>query len=257
MLHAPQAFWLLAIVVDLVGSTDHSKSPIIPMFAFWQCAAVAFLLAFRAPVLGRAEESGHGRHGHVEDEHDHHGHPGSHGAHGAHSAHDEGHHGHSSQAATATNRWSEPKIDWWLGAYASAILMSVLSFAGVALMIPLRIPRMRAVVEYCSLTFAATVLVADAFIHLLPHALEGADHETMTAVGIAATLGGLSILTIPGMVEWHHRGHGHGVHAYGIANLVTEVMHNFDQFCGWHCVGHCLENQHCCRHSGHNSSGCA
>lgn len=32
--------------------------------------------------------------------------------------------------------------------------------------------RIGAVVEYCSLTFAATVLVADALVHLLPHALE-------------------------------------------------------------------------------------
>jgi hypothetical protein len=32
--------------------------------------------------------------------------------------------------------------------------------------------RIGAVVEYCSLAFSATVLVADALIHLLPHALE-------------------------------------------------------------------------------------
>eukprot|EP00913_Durusdinium_trenchii_P002718 g2515.t2 len=94
-------------------------------------------------------------------------------------------------------------------------------------------------VEYSSLTFAATVLVADALVHLLPHALEGADHETMTTVGIAATAGCLAIMSIPELVEWHH-GHRHEkksaedaegqephVHAYGIANLVTEMLHNF------------------------------
>lgn len=157
-----------------------------------------------------------------QDEHDHgrDDHRGEHGEHGEHASH--GGHGHEAHGM-------EVRHQWWLPAYASAGLMSILSFAGAALMIPLRMPRIGAVVEYCSLAFSATVLVADALIHLLPHALEGADHGTMTAVGIAATAGCLAILTIPGLVEWHHRGHEHSheVHAYGIANLVTEMMHNF------------------------------
>lgn len=122
---------------------------------------------------------------------------------------------------------------WWFWAYASALVMSAISFAGVGLLVFLQIPRLGAVVEYSCLAFAATVLVADALIHLLPHALEGADHGTMSSVGISATVGCLAILAVPEVIEWHnHRhdgAHGHGpqVHAYGWANLVTEMLHNF------------------------------
>eukprot|EP00434_Breviolum_minutum_P017248 symbB.v1.2.015226.t1/scaffold1133.1/size135993/2 len=64
------------------------------------------------------------------------------------------------------------QLQWWIPAYASALVMSILSFAGAMLVIPLRIERVALMVEYSSLTFAATVLVADALVHLLPHALE-------------------------------------------------------------------------------------
>jgi len=125
------------------------------------------------------------------------------------------------------------KQPWWFWAYASAVVMSAISFAGVALLVFLQIPRLGAVVEYSCLAFAATVLVADALIHLLPHALEGADHGAMSSVGISATVGCLAILAVPEVIEWHHHrhdgAHGHGpqVHAYGWANLVTEMLHNF------------------------------
>ncbi|CAE7354363.1 unnamed protein product [Symbiodinium natans] len=93
--------------------------------------------------------------------------------------------------------------------YASALVMSLISFAGVGLLVFLQIPRFGAVVEYCCLAFAATVLVADALIHLLPHALEGADHDTMSAVGVSATVGCLAILAIPEVCEWRHQHHDH------------------------------------------------
>lgn len=121
-------------------------------------------------------------------------------------------------------------------AYLSALGMSVLSFVGIALLVLLKIPMLSGMVEYSCLAFAGTVLVADALIHLLPHALEGADHASSTAVGLCGVLGCMTILIVPEALCWHH-GHGHGpddghahtghVQAYGYANLATEMLHNF------------------------------
>jgi len=119
--------------------------------------------------------------------------------------------------------------DRWFWAYASAFGMSILSFVGVAMLVLLNIPKLSAVVEYTCLAFAGTVLVADALLHLLPHSLEGADHGEMTSVGLCAVLGCLAILAIPEALDLHH-GHAHDakqVEAYGYANLVTEMLHNF------------------------------
>ncbi|CAJ1393919.1 unnamed protein product [Effrenium voratum] len=200
------------------------------------------------------EQGAHAAHGHDAHEHDAHGHDAhKHDAHGhdahkhdahGHDVHEHDVHGHNAHSAEDGASLPEVLISFtafakplhashrWLCAYASALVMSAISFAGAALLVLLRMPKLGPVVEYCSLTFAATVLVADALVHLLPHALEGADHGTMTSVGIAATVGCLGILAVPELCEPHqHKGdcheHHDQVHAYGIANLVTEMMHNF------------------------------
>jgi len=122
----------------------------------------------------------------------------------------------------------------WLWAYAAALGMSAISFVGVAMLVFLNIPQLSVVVEYSCLAFAGTVLVADALVHLLPHSLEGADHDEMASIGVCAVAGCLAILAIPELLENH--GHAHGgenhdhtdhVQAYGYANLVTEMLHNF------------------------------
>jgi len=123
----------------------------------------------------------------------------------------------------------------WMWAYLSALAMSAISFVGVFLLLLLNIPKLSGIVEYSCLAFAGTVLVADALVHLLPHALEGADHAAMQSVGLCAVFGCMSILSIPEVLGQH--GHGHGpddghdhkgqVQAYGYANLVTEMLHNF------------------------------
>eukprot|EP00927_Polykrikos_kofoidii_P054364 TRINITY_DN4878_c0_g1_i2.p1 TRINITY_DN4878_c0_g1~~TRINITY_DN4878_c0_g1_i2.p1 ORF type:complete len:490 (+),score=45.70 TRINITY_DN4878_c0_g1_i2:82-1551(+) len=123
----------------------------------------------------------------------------------------------------------------WRQAYAAALGMSVLSFVGVCLLAVLNVPAMGIVVEYTCLAFAATVLVADALVHLLPHALEGADHATMTAVGLSGVAGCFLVLIVPEACTWHHHtdchGHSHDdagkIQPYGVANLVVEMLHNF------------------------------
>jgi len=105
--------------------------------------------------------------------------------------------------------------------------MSAVSFTGVLLLGFLQMPSLGAIVEYTCLAFAGAVLVADALLHLLPHALEGASHEDMTGVGLSAVAGAFSLLVVPELCEWHRHKHGHGIEASGVANLVTEMLHNF------------------------------
>jgi len=75
--------------------------------------------------------------------------------------------------------------------------------------------------------FAGSVRIADALLHLLPHALEDADLDQMSDVGISASLGCISLLVVPELCEWHQQQSGSGIGASGIANLVVEMLHNF------------------------------
>lgn len=105
--------------------------------------------------------------------------------------------------------------------------MSVVSFVGVLSLVFLRMPSIGFVTTYVCLAFAGGVLCTDALLHLLPHALEGADHSTMGAVGLAASAGCLSLIVLAEVCEWHQHAHGHDIKAYGVANLVVEMLHNF------------------------------
>lgn len=199
-------------------------------------------------------EHGHQEHGHGHDEHGHeeHGHSHDHDVKAAadhskehsngvghghdhehrHHGHGHSHHGHGHEAEAGA-AWELDGRARWFWAYASALGMSAVSFVGVALLVLLNIPKLGNIVEYSCLAFAGTVLVADALMHLLPHALEGADHEAMTYVGLCAVAGCMAILAVPEALEWHSHGDSHGhdhkdkVQAYGYANLVTEMLHNF------------------------------
>lgn len=121
----------------------------------------------------------------------------------------------------------------WQQAYISAASMSVISFVGVLFLGVFGAPKVEAVLEYVCLAFAGATLVADALLHLLPHALEGADHDAMTTTGVAGVAGVFFILVIPEMCPDHSHDHGgdHGhkshIEAYGYANLIVEMIHNF------------------------------
>lgn len=105
--------------------------------------------------------------------------------------------------------------------------MSVISFVGVLSLAFLKIPGVGFTTTYLCLAFAGSVLVADALMHLLPHALEGADHDMMAFVGLAASAGCLSLVILSEVCEWYEHSHGGEIKAYGIANLVVEMLHNF------------------------------
>jgi len=105
--------------------------------------------------------------------------------------------------------------------------MSVVSFVGVLSLMFLRVPSIGFITTYLCLAFAGGVLCADAVLHLLPHALEGADHDTMGHIGLAAFAGCMSLIIVAEICEWHSATHGHDIKAYGIANLIVEMLHNF------------------------------
>jgi len=180
---------------------------------------------------GHGEHANHGVQGHSHDEHsrDDHGHADhGHEGHGDHTNEHRGHgapHHHSGAHHHGDAKHQEAPN--WKGAYLSALGMSAVSFVGVAILGVLHFPTIGRIVEYLCLSFAGSVLIADALLHLLPHALEGADHDQMSAVGISATLGCVALLVVPEVCEWHQHQHGHGIEASGIANLIVEMLHNF------------------------------
>lgn len=179
------------------------------------------------------EHGHHGKHDHGEHHHGDHDHGEHHAEHRKGAHHDTDHHHHGKRrdvqesAGVPQHRWVE--------AYVSALSMSIISFVGVVFIAFVGAPKLEAYIEYFCLAFAGSVLVGDALLHLLPHALEGADHDAMTRTGVAGVVGALFILVIPELCGGHEHGHSHGhsddlkgqVKAYGIANLVVEMIHNF------------------------------
>jgi len=174
---------------------------------------MAFVMAAFSATSGHADN--HQTHGHSKNpelhNHEHH--------HGQSHGHDHGHIHHNNPEPSA-----QPK---WLLAYLSAGGISALSFVGVALLAFLHMPGVGPIIEYTCLAFAGAVLVADALLHLLPHALEGVDHSQVSGIGISSIAGSFMLLVVPELCDWHRHKHGHAVEPAGIANLLVEMLHNF------------------------------
>lgn len=191
------------------------------------------LLVFFDLFLACADEHNHGHmdthakedHRHHDDGHHHHDNQ-HHDDEGTHESDHQHHHAHGSEDRNLERTQKEEPISF-RNAYLSAGFMSVVSFVGVVFAIVLDIPKVGPVVQLCCLQFAGVTLAADAFLHLLPHALEGASHGEMNAVGLSASAGCLSLLALPHLLHHQHGDQEGHVQAYGIANLVSELLHNF------------------------------
>jgi zinc and cadmium transporter len=117
-----------------------------------------------------------------------------------------------------------------LPALVSVTVVSVLSFVG-AIALALGPLRLRRVLPFL-VALAAGALLADAFLHLLPEAVEEAGGFTP---GVAwGALGGLlGFFAIESLIHWHHHGEdvethvGHGVEPYAWMNLLGDGLHNF------------------------------
>ncbi|KAJ1454604.1 hypothetical protein M885DRAFT_566086, partial [Pelagophyceae sp. CCMP2097] len=114
-----------------------------------------------------------------------------------------------------------------VNALQSCALISGVSFVG-ALLIPLLdyFQSARRLTEACCLTLAASVMCADALMHLVPHAFEAAKtHEEQTNVGIAAFLGALALVVFEQLC--HGALPDSKIKPHGLANLLVEMVHNF------------------------------
>lgn len=108
----------------------------------------------------------------------------------------------------------------------SVILVSLMSFIGV-LTLSLNIKKLKNVLLFL-VSLAAGSMLGDAFIHLLPEAVE----ESGFGIGISLSIlfGILVFFIIEKFIHWNHchmptsRKH---VHSAGIMNLVGDGLHNF------------------------------
>lgn len=103
-----------------------------------------------------------------------------------------------------------------LGGIASCALMSLLSFAGLLLVGKKKsIPGF---VESSCLALAASTMVADSLLHLIPEAIEQGDQMTM----VVAYLGALSVVVFEYVCSCFES----KIEPFGWANLLTEALHN-------------------------------
>ncbi|KAL2080309.1 hypothetical protein ACEWY4_024102 [Coilia grayii] len=194
-------------------------------------------------------EEAHDHHGHSHDHHghshDHHGH--SHDHHG----HSHNHHGHShdhheelgKQEAAGEKR---DLVELWMQAIGATLLISAAPFL-ILFLIPLQsnTDQHQNLLKVL-LSFASGGLLGDAFLHLIPHALEphshhgdeghghshakeeshdhghshGANHAHMMSVGLWVLGGIVAFLVVEKFVRFlkggHSHSHGHG-HSHGAA----------------------------------------
>jgi zinc and cadmium transporter len=111
----------------------------------------------------------------------------------------------------------------------SVAAVSVISFAGAGVLAlgPDRVKRLLPTL----IALAAGALIGDAFLHLLPEAVEHAGGFTSKVAW--GTLGGLlGFFVIEQVIHWHHHGEdiepgaGH-VHHVAWMNLLGDMLHNF------------------------------
>lgn len=78
------------------------------------------------------------------------------------------------------------------------------------------------------MSIAIGALLGDAFIHLIPEALESAENPTLTSMLIV--VGILIFFTLEKFLHWHHHGEDkekHEIHPVGKLVLLSDGVHNF------------------------------
>ncbi|KAM9340354.1 zinc transporter Slc39a7 [Symphorus nematophorus] len=244
------------------GEDDHSHGPQVKMFhgaSKWSAEANLPPHEEEHHGHGHAHDHGHGHaHGHAHDHghghaHDHgHGHAHDHGH--AHSQ-DHGHahqedvvrvhkeesgHGHS-HGGERVKREAEKRdmVELWIQAIGATLLISAAPFL-ILFLIPVQSNSdQHQNLLKVLLSFASGGLLGDAFLHLIPHALEphshhgedhghsheseeshdhghshGAAHGHMMSVGLWVLGGIIAFLVVEKFVRLLKGGHGHG-HSHG------------------------------------------
>ncbi len=114
----------------------------------------------------------------------------------------------------------------WSAAILSVVIVSLISFAGVFTLY-VNASRMRRFLLFM-VSFAAGALIGDAFLHLLPEAIERASSIQQVSIGIL--IGIVLFFMLEKFLFWRHchtpttEQHPHPV---GIMNLISDGVHNF------------------------------
>ncbi|MBT3303990.1 ZIP family metal transporter [Candidatus Woesearchaeota archaeon] len=112
----------------------------------------------------------------------------------------------------------------WGYAILSSVIVSVISLVGI-FTLSLKINQLKKIVFYL-ISFSAGALLGDAFLHLIPHSLEGGFH---TSTAFLILFGVLFMFFIEKIIHWRHcheptcESHPH---PFAIMNIVGDVIHN-------------------------------
>ena len=118
---------------------------------------------------------------------------------------------------------------------ASVIIVSLISLIGLA-SISMKEDRLRRILIYL-VSFSAGALLADAFIHLLPEAVEESGFTLQVSVYVLLGIG-LSFV-MEKIIHWHHCHHTHSadcleehhhhvqIQPFAKMNLIGDTVHNF------------------------------
>lgn len=114
----------------------------------------------------------------------------------------------------------------WLSALAAVVLVSVLSLVGASSLV-LKEKWLKPMLIVL-VAFAAGALLGDAFLHLLPEAVE-AKGELSLSISLAVLAGVSAFFVLEKGLHWHHAhiGHEETVHPVAVTNLIGDGLHNF------------------------------
>lgn len=114
----------------------------------------------------------------------------------------------------------------WFSSLAAVTLVSVVSLVGASSLVVKEqwLKPMLIVL----VAFAAGALLGDAFLHLLPEAVE-ADGELGLTTSFAVLAGVSAFFVLEKGLHWHHAhmGHEETMHPIAVTNLVGDGLHNF------------------------------
>ena len=114
----------------------------------------------------------------------------------------------------------------WLWTLASVLAVSAISLIGI-LALSLRTETLKSVLIYM-VSFWAGALLGDAFIHLLPEAIETAGGMPL-GVGLSVLLGVVSSFAMEKLIHWRHchlPSSEEHVHPFALMNLFGDAVHN-------------------------------
>lgn len=114
----------------------------------------------------------------------------------------------------------------WAYTFLSVLIVSIVSLIGV-LSLSIKSSRLKKVLVY-AISFSAGALFGDAFIHLIPEAVEETGFGLETSLYIL--LGIIFSFVIEKFIHWRHCHMPHSkehIHPFAVMNLLGDGVHNF------------------------------